>query len=88
MEIYSPPRVAEVCRKYWLDPGEGLDLKSGWDFSDRGEQRRARALVRARAPYLIICLPSCTKLSNLQNLNKAFHGPEWHEKFEIEIEQA
>ena len=34
MELYSPPRVAEVCRKYWLEPGESLDLKSGWDLSD------------------------------------------------------
>ena len=41
MEICSPPRLAEVGRKYWLGAGESLDLKSGWDLSDRGEQRRA-----------------------------------------------
>ena len=57
MEIYSPPRVTEVCRKYVLEPGESLDLKTGWDLSSRSEQRRARELVRARAPYLIICSP-------------------------------
>ena len=57
MEIYSLPRVTEVCRKYVLEPGESLDLKTGWDLSNRNEQRRARELVRARAPYLIICSP-------------------------------
>ena len=88
MEIDSPPRVTEVCRKYWLEPGESLDLKSGWDLSDRCEQQQARALVRARAPYLIICFPPCTKFSNLQNLGKAINGPEWHEQIEIELEQA
>ena len=86
MEIYSPPRVTEACRKYWLEPGERLDLKSAWDLSDRSEQRRARALVRARAPYLIICSHPCTNFSNLQTLNKAINGPEWHNKFEIELE--
>ena len=88
MEIYLPPRVTEVCRKYWLKPGESLDLKTGWDLSDRNEQRRARDLVRARAPYLIICSPLCTKFSNLQNLNEAINGPEWPDQFEVELEQA
>ena len=88
MEIYSPPRVAEVCHKYGLEPGESLDLKSGWDLSNRSEQNRARALVRARAPNLIICSPPCTKFSNLQNLNKAINGPEWQEKFKDELELA
>lgn len=88
MEIFSPPRVTEVCKKYSLELGESLDLKTGCDLSDRGEQRRARQLVRARAPYLIICSPSCTKLSHLQHLNEAINGPESPEKIEIELEQA
>ena len=45
-------------------------------------------MVRARAPYLIICSPPCTKFSNLQNLNKAINGPEWLANFEIELEKA
>ena len=58
MKIDSPPRVTEVCKEYWLEPGESLDLKTGWDLSSRSEQRRARELVRSRAPYLIIiCSP-------------------------------
>ena len=28
-EIYSPPRVTEMCRMYWLETGESRDLKSG-----------------------------------------------------------
>ena len=32
--------------------------------------------------------PPCTQFSNLQKLNKAINGPEWHNKFEIELEQA
>ena len=28
-EIYPPPRVTEVCRKYWLELGESLGLKTG-----------------------------------------------------------
>ena len=88
MEIYSPPREIDMCRKYVLEPGESLDLKTRWDLSNRNEQRRARESVRARAPYLIICSPPCTKFSNLQRLNKAINGPEWHEKFEVELEEA
>ena len=57
MEIYAPLRVTEVCRKYWLEPGESLDFKSGWDLSDRREQQRARALAQLRAPLLVICSP-------------------------------
>ena len=45
-------------------------------------------MIRSRAPYLIICSPPCTKFSNLQNLNKAINGPEWHEKFAAELEMA
>ena len=29
MEIYSLPMVTEVCKKYWLEPGESLHLKTG-----------------------------------------------------------
>ena len=29
MDIYSPPRVTEVCRKYGLEPGESLDSTAG-----------------------------------------------------------
>ena len=64
MEIYSPPRVTEVCRKYWLEPSESLDLKSGWDLSDRGEQQRAQALVGSRAPCLVICFPLVLSIVN------------------------
>ena len=87
MEIYSPPRVTDVCRKYWLEPGASLDFKSRWDRSDRREQQRAQALVRSRAPYLVVC-PPCTKFSNFQNLHKAINGPVWHENLAIELEQA
>ena len=52
MEIDSPPRVAEACHKYMLDPGESPDLQTGWDLSDRSEQNGARALVRARACHI------------------------------------
>ena len=62
MEIHSPPRFTEVCKKYVHEPGESLDLKTGWDLSDRREQRRARELVRARAPCLIICSPLLYKV--------------------------
>ena len=54
MESYSPQRVAEGGRKYMLEPNESLDLKSGRDLSSRGEQERARALLLARPPKLII----------------------------------
>ena len=75
MEIYSPPSVTEVCRKYWLGPGESLYLKTGWDRSDRNEQRRARDLVRARAPYLIICSPRVQSSATFRILIKQSMAP-------------
>ena len=88
VEVFSPRRVAKVCSKYSLQPGESFDLITGWDLSDPSQQRRARALIRSQAPGLVICSPPCTKFSTLQNLNKAAHGPEWEAKFAIELEKA
>ena len=73
-----------------LEVRESLDLKSGWNLSNRREQQRARALFRSRAPLLVICslFFDLMKFNNFQNLNKAMNGPEGHEKFAIELEQA
>ena len=46
-------------------------MKSGWALSIRGEQQQARAFMRSRALYLVICSHPWTKFSNLHNLNKA-----------------
>ena len=32
--------------------------------------------------------PPVYKVQQLQNLNKSFNGPEWHEEFEVELEQV
>ena len=37
-EVFSPERVAAVCRRMGLVPGESMDIKSGYDF-DKLEDR-------------------------------------------------
>ena len=31
-EVYSPPRVTTQARRFQLQPGEAMDITTGWDF--------------------------------------------------------
>ena len=80
-EIYSPPRVtAEIQRSGFkhLRAGLALDLTVSdpddgqpWDFSRRDKREKARQLIRASRPILLIGSPMCTAFSTWQRLNDA-----------------
>ena len=87
-EIFSPKRIAKVCAKYGLVPGDSLDLSNGWDF-DRGDDRRkAVELIRSKKPTVVIGSPPCTPSSQLQTLNAHTQSKEWMAEFEIRRQEA
>ena len=86
-EVYSQPRVARACMSSGLIGGSSLDLRTGWDFTKPSHQAAAVMLVKSEAPLLLVGSPPCTKFSNLQNLNLAFRGDEWKNKFLVDREK-
>ena len=67
-ELFSPPRVTEMARKYGLKPGEAFDLTTGWDFNQAQDRDRARDILTSTKPKLLIGSPECTMFSGLQNM--------------------
>ena len=88
MEVYSPVRVAEVCKKHGLVAGQSLDLRTGWDLTDPEHQKKAIEILKKDEPTMLICSPPCTKFSRLQELNCYVHGPEWEAQFLIDRDKA
>ena len=78
MEVYSPERVAKLCRKHGLTPDCSLALTKGFDFD------RAWEIVRRDKPHTVIGSLPCTNLSALQELNKCLckDDPVWMKKFD------
>ena len=66
VEVYSPPRVTEEARKFGLQPGEAMDLTTGWDFRQREDRKRAKMYQETQRPMLLIGSPMCTMFSTLQ----------------------
>ena len=69
-DVYSPERVAKLCRKHRLTPGCSLDLTNGYDFDKAADCERAWDIIRRDMPHTVIGSPPCTYLSALQELNK------------------
>ena len=65
-EVYSPPRVTVQARRFQLQPGEAMDLTTGWDFRRAEDKRRAEQYVHEQKPLLLIGSPMCTMFSSLQ----------------------
>ena len=40
MEVYSPERVAAMCKNYGLVQGASLDLTNGYDFDKQEDRQR------------------------------------------------
>ena len=40
MEVFSPERVGKLCKKYGLDQGLALNIKSGYDFDKTSDRSR------------------------------------------------
>ena len=68
-EVYSPPCVAREAAKMGFEPGESVDLLTGWDLSTTKDSRRMWRMLQEEQPMLIVLSPPCTAFSNLQNLN-------------------
>ena len=67
-EIYSPPRVTSEGKKFGLNPGEAMDLTTGWDFRRSDHRAEAKEYIRTMKPFLVIGSPMCTMFSQLQAL--------------------
>ena len=68
-EVYSPPRVTTVAAKTGLNPGSAMDLRTGYDFSKKEDQERARQQIRKEKPKLLVGSPECKMFSALQRLS-------------------
>ena len=69
-EIFSPERVASVCREFGLEPGLSMDIKSGYDFDSKKDRDRCWEALERDKPTLVIGSPPCTLFSRLQELSK------------------
>ena len=65
-EVYSPPRVTAQARRFQLQPGEAMDLTTGWDFRRKEDRQRAEQYIQEQRPLLLIGSPMCTMFSSLQ----------------------
>ncbi len=94
-EIYSPPRVTkmlEQMRNRHVMPGFALDLTvvdpddgKPWDFTVPEKRAKARRMLRASKPYILIGSPVCTQYSTWQALNRA-RFPDTPEKQRARVE--
>ncbi len=89
-EIFSPERVASVCREFGLEPGLSMDIKSGYDFDSKKDRDRCWEALEHDKLTLVIGSPPCTLFSRLQELNKLMYkdGRLWMLKFQEQMEQA
>ena len=83
-EIYSPPRVtaaAKLLPELRCVPGFALDLTTKdefgqpWNFDDERQRRRAREMIEAQRPMLLIGSPMCTAFSAWQFINHKKRDP-------------
>ena len=84
IELYSPPRVTDVAKKYGIsnfgtfditvnDPEDGMP----WDLNLKSKLNRLRKIMKECKPSLLIGSPMCTAFSALQNMNtKSKDSPE------------
>ena len=80
-EVYSPPRVTAELRRQrrpHLVPGFAFDLTTldpddnqPWDFTIPAKREKARRMLAAQKPYLLIGSPMCTAFSTWQYLNES-----------------
>lgn len=68
-ELYSPPRVSEVGKKFGLRGGNHYDLKTGWGLTKEEDRRKMWKELKEDDPYLIVICPPCTAFTMIQELN-------------------
>ena len=69
-EIFSPERVAAVCKEFGLKPGMLMDTKSGYDFDNNKDRDRCWETIERDKPTMAIGSPHCALFSRLKELNK------------------
>ena len=69
MEIFSPPRFCHMATQLGLKPGYSIDLDTGWNLSDKTQQRELWQLMEREEPELLTGSPPCTPWCKLMNLN-------------------
>ena len=69
MEIYSPPRITVHAGKHGLEPGDALDLVTGYDFNRKEDRDKAWTIIARDKPKLVVGSPECRMFSALHNLN-------------------
>ncbi len=86
-EMYSPPRITKMARQLGLADGWALDLtgtdpedEKPWDFNDEAKRDKAKKMVKADKPVMLILSPMCGPFSRLQEL---FNYPR-QDRFEVE----
>ena len=89
-EMFSPQRVASVCKQYGLIPGQAMDIKNGFDFDLTADRKKAWDSILRDKPKLVIGSPPCTFFSRLHELNKHMYRNDemLMAKFQEGIEQA
>ena len=46
MEVFSPERVGKFCKRYGLDQGKAMNLKSGYDFDKTSERNKCWETIK------------------------------------------
>ena len=90
MEVYSPERVAAMCKDFGLRQGASLDLTNGFDFDTYADRKRAWEILEEDKPLLVIGSPPCTYFSMLYELNKHIHGgnADWMRRYDENLKKA
>ena len=70
-EVFSPPRVSSEAKKCGLEPGDAMDLTTGWDFTRQDHRLEAEKRVDEQKPLVLIGSPPCTAFSQLQSMSPA-----------------
>ena len=65
-EVFSPPRVGRVARRYGVNPGDAMDLTTGWDFNLESHRKLAEEYVDKQFPLVVIGSPPCPPFNQLQ----------------------
>ena len=62
-ELFSVPRVNDMCHEHGIKQGENYDLMLGDDLLDKHEQRRVLQEIHDHDPFLVVVSPPCTMFS-------------------------
>ena len=73
-EIYSPERIARVCREFQLVQGSSMDLQIGWDFSLASHRLAAVKKIKEEIPSLLIGSPPCPSYHTFPRDQKLLHS--------------